>query len=86
MPCNMQIATITSKNQLTLPVDIVRKIGLKSGQKVMVSEEKGKVIITPGQLLVEELAGLLKMPRKWMGKNMDEIIENAKKENFNKSK
>ena len=33
----MQIATITSKNQLTLPVDIVRKIGLKIGQKVIVS-------------------------------------------------
>ncbi|OGG17943.1 hypothetical protein A3D78_07365 [Candidatus Gottesmanbacteria bacterium RIFCSPHIGHO2_02_FULL_39_14] len=82
----MQIATITSKNQLTLPVEIVRKIGLKTGQKVIVSEEEGKVIITPAEVLVEELAGSVKMPRKWKGKNMEEIIENSRQEYFNKSK
>ncbi|OGF98716.1 hypothetical protein A2153_00170 [Candidatus Gottesmanbacteria bacterium RBG_16_38_7b] len=82
----MQIATITSKNQLTLPVGIVRKIGLKTGQKVIVSEEEGKVIITPAEVLVEELAGSVKMPRKWKGKNMEEIIENSRQEYFNKSK
>ena len=70
----MQIATITSKNQLTLPVDIVRKIGLKVGQKVIVSEEGGKVVITPAEDLVEELAGSLKMPKKWKGRSMEEII------------
>ena len=82
----MQIATITSKNQLTLPVDIVRKIGLKIGQKVIVSEEGGKVVITPAEDLVEELAGSLKMPKKWKGEGMEEIIEKSKREYFNKSK
>ena len=82
----MQTATITSKNQLTLPVDIVRKIGLKMGQKVIVSEEKGKVILTPAGKLVEELAGSLKMPKKWQFKSMEEIIEISKKEYFKKNK
>ena len=82
----MQIATITSKNQLTLPVDIVRKIGLEVGQKVIVSEEGGKVVITPAEDLVEELAGSLKMPKKWKGEGMEEIIEKSKREYFNKSK
>ena len=82
----MQIATITSKNQLTLPVDIVRKIGLKVGQKVIVSEEGGKVVITPAENLVEELAGSLKMPKKWKGRSMEEIIEKSKREYFSESK
>lgn len=82
----MQIATITSKNQLTLPVDIVRKIGLKVGQKVIVSEEGGKVVITPAEDLVEELAGSLKMPKKWKGRSMEEIIEKSKREYFQESK
>ena len=82
----MQIATITSKNQLTLPVDIVRKIGLKIGQKVIVSEEGGKVVITPAEDLVEELAGSLKMPKKWKGRSMEEIIEKSKREYFQESK
>ena len=82
----MQIATITSKNQLTLPVDIVRKIGLKIGQKVIVSEEGGKVVITPAEDLVEELAGSLKMPKKWKGRSMEEIIEKSKREYFSESK
>ena len=82
----MQIATITSKNQLTLPVDIVRKIGLEVGQKVIVSEMGGKEVITPAEDLVEELAGSLKMPKKWKGEGMEEIIEKSKREYFNKSK
>ena len=82
----MQIATITSKNQLTLPVDIVRKIGLEVGQKVIVSEEGGKVVITPAEDLVEELAGSLKMPKKWKGRSMEEIIEKSKREYFSESK
>lgn len=80
----MQVATITSKNQLTLPVDVVRKIGLKIGQKVIVSEESGRVIITPAQNLVEELAGSLKLPRKWKNKSIVEITESSKAEYFKK--
>ena len=77
-----QLATITSKQQLTLPVGLFRKAGFKIGQKVIVSEENGRLVLTPAELLVEELAGSLAMPKKWKGKNLDQIIEESAEEYF----
>lgn len=77
-----RIATITSKKQLTIPAGIFNKMGLKIGQKVLVSEDNGHLLITPAEKLVEELAGILAMPRKWQGKTLNHIIEDSKKEYF----
>ncbi len=77
-----QLATITSKQQLTLPVGLFRKAGFKIGQKVIVSEENGRLILTPAEKLVEELAGSVPVPKKWKGKDIDQIIEQAKDEYF----
>lgn len=79
-----QIATVTSKMQLTLPVVIYKKAGIKKGQKVLVSEENGKIIITPARRLVEELAGSLSLPEKWKGKGIEQVIETAKSDYFKK--
>jgi AbrB family looped-hinge helix DNA binding protein len=40
----MELAKITSKGQITIPVQIRRKLKLKEGDKVFFYEEKGKVI------------------------------------------
>ena len=80
----LQVATITSKMQLTLPVSIARKIGLKSGQKVAVSEKEGKITLTPIRSLIEELAGSVTVPSKLKGKSVDGIIHIAKSEHFSK--
>lgn len=75
-------ATITSKMQLTLPINIARKLRLKNGNKVAVTEQNGKIIITPVQDLINKMAGSLPLPKKWEGKEIDEIIEEAKSEHF----
>lgn len=77
-----QMATITSKNQLTLPMALFKRAGFKIGQKVIVTEEDGSLKITPAEKLVEELAGSVPIPAKWRGKNLDRIIEEAKNEYF----
>lgn len=79
-----QMATITSKKQLTLPAELFRKAGLHIGQKVIVSEENGRLMLTPAEKLVEELAGSVHVPAKLKGKDIDEIIEQAKREYFQK--
>lgn len=79
-----QIATVTSKKQLTLPSAVFKKAGFKIGQKVMVSEENGRLLITPAEKLVEELAGSVPVPMKWKGKDTREIIDEAKADYFNK--
>jgi len=77
-----QMATITSKKQLTIPVAIFKKAGLRIGQKVLVSEENGSLKITSAERLVEELAGSLPMPKEWEGRDLDEMIEEAKAQHF----
>lgn len=77
-----QMATITSKKQFTIPAVLFRKAGLSIGQKIVVSEENGRLILTPAEKLVEELAGSVPMLKKWKGKNIDWITEQAKNEYF----
>ena len=81
-----QLATITSKKQLTLPSEVFKKAGLRVGQKVIVSEENGRLVITPAEKLVEELAGSVKIPKRLQGKDLDQTIEQSKREYFSKIK
>lgn len=41
----MELAKVTSKGQITLPIDIRRKLGVKEGDKVLFIEEAGKIYI-----------------------------------------
>jgi antitoxin PrlF len=41
----MELAKVTSKGQITIPVQIRNMLKLKEGDKVFFFEEKGKVII-----------------------------------------
>jgi len=41
----MEIAKITSKGQITIPIDIRRRLGVKEGDKVLFLEEQGKIIM-----------------------------------------
>ena len=77
-----QMATITSKKQLTLPAVLFREAGLRVGQKVIVSHENGTLTITPAELLVEKLAGSVPIPKKWKGKSLKWIKDQAIKEYF----
>jgi len=40
----MELAKVTSKGQITIPIQIRKKLKLKEGDKVFFIEEKGKVI------------------------------------------
>lgn len=75
-------ATITSKKQLTLPVEAFKQAGLYIGQKVLIKEENGFLLITPAEKLVENLAGSIPLPQKWQNKDIDKIIEEAKEEHL----
>lgn len=39
----MELAKVTSKGQVTIPVEIRRKLGLKSGDKVLFLEDSGRI-------------------------------------------
>lgn len=77
-----KIATITGKRQITIPASIFREANLREGQQVLVSQEKGKLYLEPLVDLVEELAGSVKVPPRFKGMSLAQIIRKAKKEHF----
>ncbi len=41
----MDVAKVTSKGQITIPIDIRKKLGVKEGDKILFLEEDGRVIL-----------------------------------------
>ena len=41
----MELAKVTSKGQITIPIDIRKKLGVKEGDKVLFVEENGRIIL-----------------------------------------
>lgn len=80
-----QNATVTSKMQFTIPMNIAKSVGIKSGEKVNVVAQGGQIIITPLRKLVEDIAGSIKIPKQLQGQDIDEAIKQAKL-NYFKSK
>lgn len=81
-----QLATITSKRQLTIPVSIYNKVGLQTSRKVLVRADGNVLTIEPASSLVHSLAGSIRVPGKYKGKTTDDIIRDAKREYFRKKK
>ena len=77
-----QIATITSKRQLTLPSVLFRQAKLKEGQKVRVVFKDGRLFLDPMVDLVEELAGSVSVPQRFKSLSVDQIVSRAKKGRF----
>lgn len=43
--CIMDLAKVTSKGQVTIPIEIRRKLGIKNGDKILFVEEGGRVYV-----------------------------------------
>ena len=41
----MEIAKITSRGQITIPIDIRKKLGVKEGDKVIFLEDDGRIFV-----------------------------------------
>lgn len=42
---NMDLAKVTSKGQVTIPIEIRKKLGIKNGDKVLFVEEGGRIYV-----------------------------------------
>ena len=41
----MELAKVTSKGQITIPIEIRRKLGVKEGDKILFIEEQGRIVM-----------------------------------------
>jgi AbrB family looped-hinge helix DNA binding protein len=61
-------ARITSKGQLTIPVEIRRRYGLDTGDEVeFISEERGAYLVPLKRRKLTDLYGILPATRPWPG-------------------
>lgn len=76
------LATITSKRQLTIPVELYELFNLSAGEKMLMYRENKLIKMEPATSLVERLAGSVKIPERFKGLSTEKIIQKAKKEHF----
>ena len=79
-------ATITSKRQITLPASLFSDMGLKKGQKFTITKRGDELVMTSALAAMYRLYGSVKIPEKYKGMDIDEMIEKAKMEYFSKKK
>lgn len=73
----MELAKITSKGQITIPIDIRRKLGVKEGDKILFIEEAGRIYILNASMeaLREAQNAFLGEAERMGLENEDDIVE-----------
>ncbi len=61
----MATAAVTSKGQITIPIQVRKKLGLKPGDRVLFEEsESGEIVLKPKTGSIMDLRGVFK----WRGR------------------
>lgn len=79
-------ATITSKRQITLPAALFSDLGLKQGQKLVITKRGNELVMKSALDAINKLCGSVKRPVDYKDMDIDEMIEKAKYEYFSKKK
>lgn len=69
--------SITSQGQISIPIQLRRKLGLEKNKKALVTEQAGKLVVEPVKDLLE-LGGSLKTNRKPLSNaELDDVVATA---------
>lgn len=70
---------VSSKGQVVIPSELRERYGLSQGTRAVWSEQKGRLILTPIERLLDEIQGSLK-PRPGEPTMFDEIFKERERE------
>ena len=78
----MELAKVTSKGQVTIPVEIRKKLGIKNGDKVLFIEDAGRIYMMNSSMeaLREAQMEFLGEAERLGLKNDDDVMEMIKAE------
>ncbi len=73
-------ATISSRYQITLPVSLCRRLRLNRRDRLLIADDRGRIVLTPMGSIVQQTAGSLTkyIAPQLLGKPWDEIMETTK--------
>jgi len=79
-----QTVRITSKRQISIPVNVFNHLGLKTGDNLLINVDfdNERIIMEKQEKILNQLAGFLKLPKKYKNKSLEQIISDAKREYF----
>ena len=80
-----RIVTITSKNQITLPAELVRRLQLTRNRRLSIVEKKGTLELKPEPSIEQTMAPIWKEVRKQRSgkrKITDEMISNEARDAY----
>ncbi|PJE63553.1 hypothetical protein COU89_02700 [Candidatus Roizmanbacteria bacterium CG10_big_fil_rev_8_21_14_0_10_45_7] len=81
----LQTVKISSKGQITLPIAIVKSLGLKRGDRLVVeSKEGGTILMHQALTILNEISGSIPLPHRFRNKSLTEIRNIATYEYFKK--
>lgn len=77
----MELARISSKGQITIPIEVRKKLNLKEGDKVLFIEEDGKVVISNASYMAfKEMQQAMQGEAEKLGLSSEEDIDKLIKE------
>jgi AbrB family looped-hinge helix DNA binding protein len=81
----MDLARVSSKGQITIPVEIRKKLNLKEGDKVLFIEENGKIVLANSSYIaLKEMQDAMKDEAEKVGlvseENVNDLIKDIRKE------
>jgi len=73
----MNLARVSSKGQITIPIEIRKKLNLKEGDKVLFLEENGKIVLANSSYVaLKEMQEIMKGESKKIGLISEEDVNN----------
>lgn len=77
----MDLARVSSKGQITIPIEIRKKLNLKEGDKVLFLEENGKIILANSSYVaLKEMQEIMKGESEKIGLISEEDVNNLIKD------
>ena len=85
----MEIARITSKGQITIPIGIRKKLNLKEGDKVIFIEEEDKIVFANSSMIAlkeiqEGMQGIAEKQGVYSEDDVNNLVKDIRKEIWEK--
>ena len=74
----VRLATVQKKGQVTIPIELRRKLGIEEGGIVAFIETKDGILISPRQVLTMEALNRIGEALKKQGISLEELIESGR--------